>query len=131
MSQEDHFQSIIEASENDFEKKLFVINTGALTLSVGFIDSIVPLDTAVAKAILIAGWVVLVLNLLLNLTSHLESTRRVFNRQYSLYYEDKSPKEIAQLTRKDAVWMRVLNWTTVILLTSGIGLIVTFVAINM
>jgi hypothetical protein len=64
-------------SEDDYEKYLTLISSGALALSITFIEKIVNLNNATCKGLLIAGWVLLTITLLGSLLSHF------FSRKYS------------------------------------------------
>ena len=60
-------------SQDDFEKYINLIASGALALTITFIDKIVPISDAVFIWIIATGWGLLSLTLLLNLFSHHKS----------------------------------------------------------
>ena len=62
-------------SDDDFEKYITLISSGALGLSLTFLDKITPLDKAVYIWIVATGWILLTLTLLLNLYSHFLSSK--------------------------------------------------------
>ncbi|AGA76669.1 hypothetical protein [Echinicola vietnamensis] len=62
-------------SEDDFEKYITFISSGALGLTVTFIDKISPLKESVYVWTIILGWGLFALTLFLNLFSHYLSSR--------------------------------------------------------
>ena len=73
-----------EKSEEDFEKNLTYITAGVLTLSLTFLDKIVPIKESSYIYLIIVSWSILTLTLLSDLVSH----------QYASYIMDKMIEDI-------------------------------------
>jgi MFS family permease len=125
MTQEERLQNLKEKSEDDFEKNITIISSGALGLSVTFLSDIVNIETSRYFGLLIASWGMLILTLVSNLLSHLYASHIM-----DLCQEDRgTPNEEAnwrRRTRKMTRW----NITNVFSLMAGIVLFVIFVLLN-
>ncbi len=62
-------------SDDDFEKYITFISSGALGLTITFIDKITPLEEAIYFWLIAVGWILLAITLLVNLFSHYQSSR--------------------------------------------------------
>lgn len=120
----------IQASENDFEKNLVYLSAGSLTLSIGFIEKIVPLNHASGTCLIIISWCVLALTLLLNLSTHLISASNGHKARYDMDSGMDYDKLISKMTRRNII-MQTLNWITFGLFSMGIILTVVFCSINL
>lgn len=116
-------------SEDDYEKYITLISSGALGLSITFIEKIVPLNSAINKWVLIFGWVLLTVTLFAGLLSHF------FSRKYS----EKTIEEIDNDENIDLIisninkrnkYLEYFNFSTISTLVLGIISIVTFISIN-
>lgn len=121
------FQKSIENSENDFEKNLTYISSGALGLSLAFIDKIVKLENANHSIFLVIGWVFLTLTLSLNLLSHLISKHFT---KISRDDFDKKDQAINLKIKQRNGKIDIINWVSVFLFILGITSIVIFSSIN-
>ncbi|AWW30142.1 hypothetical protein DN752_08420 [Echinicola strongylocentroti] len=116
-------------SEDDFEKYITYISSGALGLTVTFIDKISPLKESVYVWIIILGWGLFALTLFLNLFSHYLSSRyneKTINEidmdiDYSMLLEniDKRNEKIS-----------CLNISSIISLGTGILFVLIFSSLN-
>lgn len=114
-------------SEDDFEKNLTYISAGALGLSLTFIEKIITIDSSSHKWFLILGWILLGLTLSINLISHLISS--YYNR-ISQEDFDKKAKNLGEIIDRRNLKLSIINWSTVVLLISGVFSIIIFTSIN-
>lgn len=116
-------------SEDDYEKYVTLISSGALGLSITFIEKIVPLNSAIEKWILILGWILLTITLFVSLLSHF------FSRKYSEKTIEDIDNDIeyelisGNITSRNKC-LEVFNFSTISTLFLGIISIVIFVSIN-
>jgi len=125
-------QAVLEQknrSEDDFEKYITFISSGALAITVTFIDKLSPLDQSVYVCVILVGWFFLANTLFLNLISHYLSSR----------YNEKTIQEIdediptVELTKNIDKRNRIisrLNISSIFLLGIGIFCILIFTGIN-
>ncbi len=127
-----HRQAVLEQksrSDDDFEKYITFISSGALAITVTFIDKLSPLDQSVFVWVVLLGWFFLATTLFLNLISHYLSSR----------YNEKTVQEIDEnistlnliknIDSRNKIISR-LNFSSIILLGLGILCILTFTGIN-
>lgn len=124
------YHSLVDASEDYFEKNLIYLSGGGLTISMLFIEKIVPIATATCLCLLILGWISLALALILNLISH-----RVSVYQTQCCEDDELIKKLeyekrVENAKKRRTVMRWINNINIALLTLGIFFVVLFVSIN-
>jgi|SRR5690606_19608210 len=117
-------------SDDDFEKYITFISSGALGLTITFFDKISPLEKSIALWIIATGWVALAITLFINLLSHYLSSR--YNEKTVQDIDNGIPYE--KLTcnidrRNDKI--SNLNLASIILLGLGILLILTFTILNL
>lgn len=126
----DKIQDAINESQSDFEKNLVYLSAGALTLSMGFIEKIIPFDKASNKWLLITSWTLLASTLLLNLASHLISVRNSTKAREEMDSGMEYIKLIERISCRNQI-MRILNWISYSLFAFGVLLVVIFCSINM
>ena len=116
-------------SEDDYEKYITLISSGALGLSITFIEKVVPLQTATSKWLLIVGWVLLTVTLLVSLLSHFFS--RKFSEKTIEDVDNNANFEIISnnINRRNN-YIDIFNFTTIMTLFLGIISIVIFISIN-
>jgi len=117
-------------SDDDFEKYITFIASGALGLTLTFLDKITPLDCAVYIWLVATGWVLLALTLLINLFSHFLSSK----------YTTKSIDEIddaidydslrKNLDRRNKIINNLNGWS-IFLLIAGVMSILIYVILNL
>jgi heme/copper-type cytochrome/quinol oxidase subunit 2 len=116
-------------SEDDYEKYITLISSGALGLSITFIEKIVSLNSALYKWILITSWILLTITLFVSLLSHF------FSRKYSEKTIEDVDNDLEyelifeNITRRNK-YLEYFNFSTITTLFLGIISIVIFVSIN-
>lgn len=116
---------VIEKSEDDFEKQLIFIASGALGISFAFIEKIVPLNTSVYFLVLALSWISLTLALCVNLFSHYLSIKnlRKSKSEYSIYCEDEEKLSFERLTSNNETrnkGMELVNYASTFLFSRGL-----------
>ena len=117
-------------SDDDFEKYITFIASGALGLTLTFLDKITPIDYAVYIWLVATGWVLLAVTLLTNLFSHFLSSK----------YTTKSIDEIddaidydslrKNLDRRNKIINNLNGWS-IFLLIAGVMFILIYVILNL
>ena len=128
-----YYQEAINKSEDDFEKNLIYLSSGALGLTLIFIEKIVPPQNSIYLFLLILGWVLLTVTLGINLVSHLISKK----------YIQKSQSEFDDCIHLKITWdehyenslkrnknIDIINWVSLGLFILGIISIVIYTSIN-
>lgn len=116
-------------SEDDYEKYITLISSGALGLSITFIEKIVPLNSAIYKWVLILGWVLLTITLFVSLLSHFFS-RKFSEKTIEDIDNDLEYESISENITKRNEYLEYFNFSTITTLFLGIISIVVFVSIN-
>lgn len=117
-----------EKSQDDFEKYINLIASGALGLTVTFIDKIVPIDQATYIWIIATGWVLLAVTLLVNLYSHHKSAK--FSAQTISQIDSEEYEMVQETTINCNKEINGYNKLSLYSLFCGIILIIIFVTIN-
>jgi len=130
---EEELISLQHKSQDLFEQQLSYISAGCLVLSIGFVKDIVKnVKLADLRPLLIAGWILMIVTLLVNLISHL----------FNVYLYDKSISDVRKsITRKSNFdadrtdnrfkIIKKMNWLCIFTLIIGILLVVVFIYFNM
>ncbi|MCX2681060.1 hypothetical protein OOZ15_13995 [Galbibacter sp. EGI 63066] len=126
-------RSILEEkskSDDDFEKYITYISSGALGLTMTFFDKISPLEKSISLWIIATGWIALAITLFVNLLSHYLSSRynekTVQDLDSNISYEKLS----CNIDRRNNK-ISILNLASIILLGLGILLILIFSILNL
>ncbi len=116
-------------SDDDFEKYITFIASGALGLTITFIDKISPLKESIAIWVIAIGWVLLAFTLFINLLSHFLSSK--YNEQTIQDIDDEIEYDnlIERIDNRNKIISR-LNLSSIILLGLGIISILTYTIIN-
>lgn len=116
-------------SDDDFEKYITFIASGALGLTITFIDKISPLNESIAIWVIATGWVLLALTLFINLLSHFLSSK--YNEQTVQDIDDEIEYDVL-INRIDSRNKTIsrLNLSSIILLGLGIISILIYTIIN-
>lgn len=117
-------------SEDDFEKYITLISSGALGLSITFIEKIVPLQIATSKWLLVLGWVLLTITLFVSLFSHFLS-RKYSESTIEDVDNDLDYNTVSENIKKRNKYLEWFNLSTISTLFLGIISIVIFVSINL
>lgn len=116
-------------SDDDFEKYITFIASGALGLTLTFIDKTNPLKESIAIWVIVLGWMLLALTLFINLLSHYLSSQ----------HHEKTIQDIDEEIEYDILIKKIdyrnkiissLNLSSIILLGLGILLILIFTTLN-
>jgi hypothetical protein len=100
-------------STEQFDKAVLFVSSGALALSITFIEKIVPLETAHWKLLLLISWLGEALTILLFTVNHYLS-KKALNNRIKNYYKDKRDRNYDLIVKR-------LNFISIV--TLGIGLI--------
>lgn len=125
------YQTKVEATKNqnhsDFEKQLIYISSGALGLSMFFIEKVVKdLNNSKCKWVLIASWICLGLTLVINLISHYCSIK--FNEETLKEINDKKTDN-KKIENRNRI-LNVFNLITLIFLIFGIVFLIAYLTVN-
>lgn len=129
---QEYIERLIESkrySTTQFDKNVLLLASGALVISVGFLDKTIPLDIAIVLWILFVGWILLVLTILSSLLSHFLSMKAV-NKMIGAI-QDETDEDLNDLHKRLNKPVSTLNWISIILLILGILAIVVFTIINL
>ena len=112
---------IRQSADASFNKLIVYLSSGALALTIGFVQEVVNLSTAICKIILIGSWSLFTISLLVILGSYLTTVKSM---DLELDGErDKSNK----LDKKTSF----LNYSAIFTLVLGIILFIIFISINL
>lgn len=116
-------------SDDDFEKYITFITSGALGLTLTFMENISPLESAIHKWMIVVGWVLLAITLLLNLFSHFLSSRYT-SKSIDEIDDEINYDELRENLDKRNKIIECLNISSILALFIGIIFILLFVIIN-
>lgn len=116
-------------SDDDFEKYITFIASGALGLTITFIDKISPLKESIVVWVIALGWVLLAFTLFINLLSHFLSSK--YNEQTIQDIDDETEYDVL-INRIDSrnKTISCLNLSSIILLGLGIISILIYTIVN-
>ena len=124
----DEYNKTINDSFVDFEKQLTFIASGALGISVIFIEKIVDLEHSVCNSFLILGWVFFGLSLVLNMSSHLLTILFCSKSAQEYVKGDSSHNDKVEKRNKTTM---IINLITAFFLLLGLSGIIIFLSINL
>ena len=128
-TERDITQDLISKSEDLFENKLTYIAAGALLLSLTLLEKIISFDNSRQIHLIIIGWIILVLTLMINLTSHMVS--KILFRKALKEFDAKVNYHVRYSHyKKGLIISEGFNWASVFTLVAGICLIIFFVSSN-
>lgn len=112
-------------SSTQFDKNILFIASGALGLSMNFINDFVVIKCASFKFLLFISWIFLVVVILASLVSHYLSIKAV-NKKIEHFYnpEDKKSKNLNS-------WVQRLNIAMIILLILALIILISFIFLNL
>lgn len=120
-------RSLIDKSNESFEKQLNYISAGSLGLSMVIVEKVVKdLSTTKCNSVLILSWIFLGLTLISNLISHVY-TSRVHGKTYSEISENKYNYLLAVKRNK---FIGNWNFISIILLLLGLIFQILFLTLN-
>jgi len=123
----DELAGLVTRSNEIFEKQLSYISAGAIAVSMAFVKDVTgDLYTAQHKYLLVAGWLLLVVTLLINLLSHIwtknKHNKTIKEIDVNHYSQQKALRRLKQIDR--------LNLFTIITLIMGIVSMLVFMVLN-
>lgn len=120
-------KKVYEKNQDAFEKQLSFISAGALGFSMFFVEKLIS-DFNVSKCTwaIIASWLILGSTLIINLISHLLSARN----NYKTISEIDNDQYDFNKVDKRIIIVSFINWTTIVMLFTGIILFIFFVLFN-
>jgi predicted tellurium resistance membrane protein TerC len=105
-------------SEEQYDRLLVYLNSGALVLTIGFVQNIIKITEKTVIVLLIASWCLFVLSLLMILISHRSSIAAI----------DCEIKEKDERSENWNKCTRVLNIISAFFLIAGLILFIIFIA---
>lgn len=122
-----HLLNIFEKSQDNFEKQLSFISAGALGISIGFINKIIPnVYQANYKYLLMIAWGLLSLTFIINLLSHISSVKETNKIIKSIDEDEYDRKKAIKRIRK----INCLNTFSIGSLICGITCLLLFISLN-
>jgi hypothetical protein len=116
-------------SDDHFEKYITFIASGALGLTITFIDKISPLENAIAIWVMALGWLNLTATLFMNLLSHYIASNNNANAVQDIDDDIEYDKIVENINGRNKRVSR-LNLSSIITLGVGILCILTYTTIN-
>lgn len=133
----DEFYKALNYSTSEFDKSIVFIASGALGISMAFIDKIVPLETAINKEWLIGAWGLFGITILLNMITHFISqlaNRWAIHNDPNDFPKGKKKKKMEKkYMRGEKHWnylIRGLNFSMIVALVAGFSLFLYFIYSN-
>ena len=117
----------VELSENLFDKNLNIISSGALILSVTFLNKVIPVYSSLFKWILVAGWGALVCSLIINLWAHWLASR---NAMKTLHDHDMKDPNLFEKTQRRNRRMNNITTAAGFSMVAGLLSLVIYCSIN-
>lgn len=116
-------------SEDDFEKYINLLASGGLAITIAFFDKIVDINKAENIALIIIGWILLVLTLLSNLISHYKSIS--YSQKTIDEIEEKKYDDVFSNLKNRNKTIKFLNGFSIVSVIIGITSIIVFVTLNL
>lgn len=106
-----------------FDTQIVYLSSGALAISLTFLESIVPIKEAVCLILYYSAIILFGLTILIGFIAHYISSKQIMKRM----------KQIEQnnFNVQDNHWISFINKTIIVILTFGISLLIIFTIINM
>ncbi|NRB60403.1 MAG: hypothetical protein HRU50_10765 [Winogradskyella sp.] len=122
---------LVEKSKSDdhFEKYITIIASGALGLTITFIDKISPLENAICIWIISIGWFLMTTTLFINLLSHYIASKNNSKAVQDID-DEKDYDEIVSGINKRNKKMDRLNIASIYTLAIGLCCILIYTSIN-
>jgi len=124
MNSKDYEKQILkyrDYSIKQFDKLIIFLSSGAIVISIGFINNVVNLKTEISKSLLIWSWTSFALSLISILISQKTS---LITMNKELLEEKKCSNFYDKITD-------CLNWVALISLSIGIILLIIFISTNL
>jgi uncharacterized beta-barrel protein YwiB (DUF1934 family) len=111
-------RKIRDYAEEQFDKLIVYLNSGALVLTVGFVKDIVKITDKTDTTLLKASWILFTTSLVIILISHKTSV-------IAMNYELKDNEKISNYWD---ILTQILNWSSLVVLVGGIISFLLFVS---
>ena len=108
-------------SNEQFDKAILFVSSGALALSISFIEKIVPLSTSHCKTLLLLSWVFEAITIILFTINHYLSMLS-FNHEIKKFFQESHNKK--------AITVQNINVASIITLLVGLFCLIIFIFIN-
>lgn len=118
-------------SYEQFDKAVFLLSGGGLTVSLAMLKDIIPFKTAMSKSILAASWILFVIPLILTLLSFIFS-QKALERQIELtdeYYIDDNENALKEPNLFSSI-TKYLNYSSAVSFILGVSALLIFVYKN-
>ena len=119
-SRNDILLEMRDYAQEEFDKLIVYLNSGALVLTIGFVKDITKITEDTDTTLLICSWSSFVCSLLLILLSHKTA---ILATDFELKEKEITSDRFDTLTS-------ILNWVSFIILMIGIILFITFITKN-
>ena len=122
---------LLEKSKSDdhFEKYITIIASGALGLTITFIDKISPLENAICIWIISIGWFLLTTTLFINLLSHYIASKNNTKAVQGIDDEKEYDEIVSGINSRNKKMNR-LNLASIYTLAIGLFCILIYTSIN-
>ncbi len=134
MAEENDYRASLEqainSSEDDFEKNLVYLSAGALVLSIGFIEKVVPIENVKYIGFLICSWCLIAIALMLNLASHLISAGNSTKAREDLDNQIDTKIRYESVKCRNRV-VRIINWISFTIFSFGLLSLIIYCSINL
>ena len=111
-------RKIRDYSEEQFDKLIVYLNSGALLITVGFVSNIVDISQTTKTGLLIWSWVLFTVSLLSILISHRTA---IIAMNFEL-------KDKGKASRLCDIITQILNWFSLFLFIGGVAIFLIFVS---
>ena len=108
-------------SNEQFDKAILFVSSGALALSISFIEKIVPISTSHCKTLLLLSWVFEAITIILFTINHYLSMLS-FNHEIKKFFQESHNKK--------AITVQNINVASIITLLVGLFCLIIFIFIN-
>ena len=108
-------------SNEQFDKAILFVSSGALVLSISFIEKIVPLSTSHCKTLLLLSWVFEAITIILFTINHYLSMLS-FNHEIKKFFQESHNKK--------AITVQNINVASIITLLVGLFCLIIFIFVN-
>ena len=113
----------LQYSTEQFDKAVLYVASGALALSITFIDKLVPLASASAKTYLVSSWILEVITIVLFTINHYIAIK-AYNTDLNNYIQD------TDVSNKYTAFVKGINFWTIISLGLGLISLIIFIQKN-
>lgn len=121
----DQLSKTYEYSAEQFDKSILFVSSGALGLSITFLDKLVKLESAAFLLLLAISWGAFVVTIFLFTVAHYIS-KQAANKAIRNYYIDQERCE-----KPRDRWVKYSNKTMIVTLLIGLSTLIAFILLNL